>query len=135
MGSPQSLLTDLICFDISDQKSGKTPFRLKMKDCVIPLCSSFVLGPLSLILQQFHYNASENHLFDSHHKQLIFAMHPPTNFSSVQTCFISLFHTPGEADSCSASQLGICIAGLFFIRSTFPSQKRRTLKSFKSHYG
>lgn len=70
-----------------------------------------------------------------HHKQLIFAMHPPTNFSSVQTCFISLFHTPEEADSCSASQLDICIAGLFFIRSTFPSQKRRTLKSFKSHYG
>lgn len=71
-------------------------------------------------------------------KQLIFQTHPLThfpNFSAVQTCFIPLCNTPEDADSCSSSQWDICIAGLFFIRSIFPSQRRDTLMSLKSHYG
>lgn len=57
------------------------------------------------------------------------------NFSAVQTCFIPLCRAPEEADSCSSSQWDICISGLFFIRSIFPSQRKGTLMSLKSHYG
>lgn len=57
------------------------------------------------------------------------------NFSAVQTCVIPLCRAPEEADSCSSSQWDICISGLFFIRSIFPSQRKGTLMSLKSHYG
>lgn len=40
-----------------------------------------------------------------------------------------------EADSSSSSQRDISISGLFSIPSIAPSQRRRTLKSLKSHYG
>lgn len=46
-----------------------------------------------------------------------------------------LCRAPEEADSCSSSQWDICISGLYFIRSIFPSERRGTLMSLKSHYG
>lgn len=126
---------------------------------VVPFSLSHLFGLFGLaqrrLLQQFRVNTRESflrqepptHPLPFHHNMICIwtsrktahlRTYSPThfaNFSAVQACFIPLCHAPEEADSWSSSQWDICISGLFFIRSIFPSQRIGALMSLKSHYG